>query len=193
MTIDTSVETVPQRRVSSDGVEMDIFPLPTDCASLDTLLRDLFTHHWQEIIFGPIIQGAAFEIHAEQPPTSISLFDGYLTVAFGHTHFHICIGDNKGSRSQPTGPELARHRRTSRAELYRRINGGCVPMSWGIQFFNGADEQQLTILLPNPFLDPQTEKVVARPDWSRLALWDSLRARWLGLTRPDPTDRSMAR
>jgi len=193
MTIDISIQDMPRTTIGPDGVTMDIFPLPSDCASLDTLLRDLFTHHWQDIIFGPIIQGAAFEIHAERPPTSISLFDGYLTIAFGHTHFHICIGDNKGPRSQPTSPELARHRRTSRAELYRRINGGCVPMSWGIQFFNGAGEQQLTILLPNPFLDPQTEKIATRPDWSRLALWNNLRARWLGLTGPDPIDRGMAR
>jgi len=28
------------------------------------------------------------------------------------------------------------------------------------------------------------------PDWSRLDLWDRLRARWLGLTDPDPLDRS---
>jgi hypothetical protein len=28
------------------------------------------------------------------------------------------------------------------------------------------------------------------PDWSRLALWDHLRSRWLGLAEPDPFDRS---
>ena len=49
---------------------------------------------------------------------------------------------------------------------------------------------QTTVLLPNPFLAPDTDKILKTPDWSRLDLWDRLRARWLGLTEPDPLDRS---
>jgi hypothetical protein len=60
----------------------------------------------------------------------------------------------------------------------------------GLRLFNGEDEQQTTILLPNPFLSVDSEKVLKTPDWSRLALWDRIRARWLGLTEPDPFDRS---
>jgi hypothetical protein len=118
------------------------------------------------------------------------MFDGYLTVAFGAPHFHICIGEHKGTPSNPTPPTLARHRRTSRAELYRRLDRTGAPFSWGLRLFNGADEQQITVLLPNPFLDPETDKLRKSPDWSRLGLWDRLRARWLGLTEPDPVDRS---
>jgi hypothetical protein len=33
------------------------------------------------------------------------------------------------------------------------------------------------------------DKLVQEPDWSRLALWDELRARWTGSTGPDPLDR----
>ncbi|MGE0195167.1 MAG: hypothetical protein AB7P48_06035, partial [Methylocystis sp.] len=157
------------------------------------LMRDLFENHWNEIVFGPIVQGAAWEIHANRPPTRIRLLDGYLTVAFGVTHFHVCIGENKGPRSRPTSPELATRRRTSRAELYRRLGSTCVPMSWGLQLFNGADEQQITVLLPNPFLEPKTDRFLKEPDWSRLALWDKLRARWFGLHAPDPIDRSASR
>ncbi|MEF3367127.1 hypothetical protein V3H18_11340 [Methylocystis sp. 9N] len=187
------VERAPQRIVEADGAALDVFSLPLDTASLEELFRDLFENHWSEIVFGPIIQGAAWEIHAERPPTRIRLLDGYLTVAFGVTHFHVCIGENKGPRNRPTSPELARLRRTSRAELYRRLGSTCVPMSWGLQLFNGAGEQQITVLLPNPFLEPKTDRFLKEPDWSRLALWDKLRARWLGLHEPDAIDRSASR
>ena len=62
-------------------------------------------------------------------------------------------------------------------------------MSWGLRLFNGKEEQQITVLLPNPFLD-NDDKILKTPDWSRLDLWDRLRARWLGLAEPDPLDRA---
>jgi hypothetical protein len=184
---------LPHTAVDPDGTPVDIFPLPTDSASLEALLRDLFEVHWREITFGPIIQGAAWEMRADQAPTYVGVLDGYLTVAFGVPHFHICIGETKGPRSRPTSPALAKHRRTSRAELYRTRQRSCVQMSWGLRLFNGAGEQQITVLLPNPFLDPETDRFLKQPDWSRLALWDKLRARWFGLTEPDPIDRSANR
>lgn len=192
MTI-ASIRPAPARTLEPDGAPLDIFALPADPASLEELFRDLFENHWREITFGPIIQGAAWEIHADRAPTRIGMLDGYLTVAFGVTHFHICIGETKGPRSRPTPEGLARHRRTARAELYRRFGGSCVPMSWGLRLFNGAGEQQITVLLPNPFLDPQTDRLLKEPDWSRLALWDALRARWLEADEPDPIDRSAGR
>jgi hypothetical protein len=118
------------------------------------------------------------------------MFDGYLTVAFGAPHFHICIGEHKGTASNPASLALARHRRTSRAELYRRLDRSDAPVSWGLRLFNGEGEQQITVLLPNPFLDQDSDRCLQTPEWSRLALWDSLRARWLGLTEPDPVDRT---
>mgnify|MGYP001547498006 CR=1 FL=1 len=45
------------------------------------------------------------------------------------------------------------------------------------------------MLLPNPFLD-RDDRIRRTPDWSRLALWDRLRARWLDLAEPDPLDRA---
>jgi hypothetical protein len=186
-------ETKPKRILEPDGTPLEVFPLPVDQASLKELLRDLFENHWREITFGPLIQGAAWEMRADRAPTRIGLLDGYLTVAFGAPHFHICIGETKGPRGRPTPPAVARHRRTARAELYRRIGRSCVPMSWGLQLFNGANEQQITVLLPNPFLHPETDKILKEPDWSRLALWDELRARWFGLLDPDPVDRSASR
>ncbi|MDB5410514.1 MAG: uncharacterized protein JWL84_5426 [Rhodospirillales bacterium] len=185
-----NVESLPQRVVDEDGAVHEIFALPTDAASLEALLRELFAEHWHEITFGPIIQGAAWEMRAAAPPEKIKMFDGYLTVTFGVPHFHICIGEHKGPHNNRVSPELAHHRRTGRAELYRRLSRAGTPVSWGLRLFNGKGEQQITILLPNPFLHPETDKILKVPDWSRLALWDHLRSRWLGLAAPDPFDRS---
>lgn len=183
----------PQRLTDPDGQAAEVFPLPIDPASLEKLLRELFERQWQAIVFGPIIEGAAWEMRASGPPSYVGVLDGYLTVAFGKSHFHLCIGPTSGSRDNPTPAALARRRQTARAELYRRLDGAGAPVSWGLRLFNGAGEQQVTIFFPNPFLSPETDKVVDEPDWSRLALWDELRARWTGATGPDPADRSATR
>jgi hypothetical protein len=183
-------EQEPQRVIDPDGATVDTFSLPTDEASLETLLRELFETHWRAITFGPLIQGAAWEMRAPHAPTYIGMLDGYLTVAFGPSHFHLCIGPTHGPRHAPTPPALARRRQTARAELYRRLDRAGAPASWGLRLFNGAGEQQLTILLPNPLLSPDGEKILREPDWSRLALWDELRARWTGAPGPDPVDRT---
>jgi hypothetical protein len=182
--------TRPVRSTDPDGAIVEAFSMPVDEASLEEMLRDLFENHWDKITFGPLIQGAAWEIRTAQPPTHVGMLDGYLTVAFGPSHFHLCIGPHKGSRKNPTPEALARHRRTARAELYRRLDKSGAPVSWGLRLFNGHSEQQATILLPNPFLAPTSDKVLKTPDWARLDLWDRLRSRWLGLTEPDPLDRS---
>jgi hypothetical protein len=190
MSADATAIPAPHRVTEPDGASMDVFPLPVDEASLEALLHDLFENHWREITFGPLIQGAAWEMRAAQAPTRIGVMDGYLTVAFGVPHFHICIGEHKGPPGQPVSPELARHRRTAKAELYRRLGGSCAPMSWGLRLFNGHGEQQITVILPNPFVDRDMDTLLKTPDWSHLALWDQLRARWFGLHDPDPVDRS---
>ena len=179
-----------ERVTDPDGATVEVFSLPTDEASLEKLFCDLFENHWDKITFGPLIQGAAWEIRAPHAPTDLGMLDGYLTVAFGASHFHLCIGPHKGPRNSPTPEALAHHRRTARAELYRRLDQSGAPVSWGVRLFNGHDEQQTTILLPNPFLSPDADKILERPDWSRLDLWDHLRARWLGTAEPDPLDRS---
>jgi hypothetical protein len=183
---------LPERTTDSDGQIVEVFPLPTDPESLERLLRELFERHWDAIVFGPIIQGAAWEIRAPQAPSYVGVLDGYLTVAFGKSHFHLCIGPTRGPRHDPTPTALARHRQTARAELYRRLDRSGAPVSWGLRLFNGAGEQQVTIFFPNPFLSPDTDKILQQPDWSRLALWDAMRARWTGAAGPDPLDRSAA-
>jgi len=176
------------RTVDEEGMgSLEIFPLPTEEPALCALLTDLFSEHWQTIRFGTLIQGAVFEIAAPNAPEKISMMDGYMTVDFGAWHFHLCIGEHRGSEGHPVSPALARHRRTARAELYRIVNGG-APSSWGLRLFNGADEQQLTVMLPNPFLSEEFG-LLDTPDWTQLALWDRLRSRYLHL-ESDPRDRS---
>ena len=186
----SNTETPKPRTVFELGNgSLEIFDLPTSESVLFELLKDLFENYWQEIVFGTLIQGAAWEIKASTKPERVNLYDGYITVDFGAWHFHICIGENKGSPSRPTDPVLKAHRRTSRAELYRQLSENGTPNSWGLRLYNGKDEQQLTVFLPNPFLTPEM-KIAKHPDWARLVLWDHLRSRWLGLSEPDPFDRT---
>lgn len=170
---------------------MDTFAIPTDEASLAEILRGLFSDWWSDIVFGPIVEGAAWEWRAPGPPQLIRLDDGYLTVQFGPSHFHLCIGPNRGTRRNPVPEELARRRRTARAELFRRLDPvSQSPVVWGLRLCNGAGEQQITIFFPNPLLSSDFDRTLRTPDWSKLALWDSLRERWLGLAEPDAFDRS---
>lgn len=170
---------------------LEVFPLDTSECFLFALCKDIFEHHWPSIHFGILIQGAAWEIRAPNAPTRVSLLDGYLTVDFGAWHFHICIGPHKGSRHNPATSELAAWRRTKRAELYRHLDNEGAPVSWGLRLFNGKDEQQLAVFLPNPFLSDAL-KPLPEPDWKRLELWDHLRKTCLNL-EGDPKDRSARR
>lgn len=188
MAMDT-VEVGMMRTVEEPGMgRVEVFPLPVEERALYDLLDELFRRHWASLVFGTLIQGAVWELRAPGPPEKVGMYDGYLTVDFGQWHFHICIGEHKGAPASPVEPALARHRRTARAELYRQLGPDGAPQSWGLRLYNGADEQQLTVFLPNPFIGD--DGTIARePDWSRLALWDALRASRLGLP-PDARDRT---
>jgi hypothetical protein len=176
------------RVVEEEGMGLlEIFPLSTEEADLLALFTEIFTEHWQHVRFGTLIQGSVFEVAAPNAPHKISMLDGYLTVDFGSWHFHLCIGPHRGSTRHPVPTGLALHRRTARAELYRIVADG-APVSWGLRLFNGAGEQQITVMLPNPFLSDHG--ILRKPDWNRLLLWDRLRARYLHLTEADPRDRS---
>jgi hypothetical protein len=163
---------------------IELFALPTDQDNLLRLLEKVF-EHWQVVQFGPIIQGAAYEIKAPCAPR-ITVLDGYATLDFEQWHMHICVGPTIGDPSNPTAPEVAAIRPCQRAELYRLIRQD-APVSWGLRLYNGAEEQLLTVLLPNPFLDDND--MPCEPNWERLALWDDLRDEFLNIA-PDSFDRS---
>ena len=164
-----------------DGRTEEVWPLPRDKMFLFALYRELFDDHWDKLTWGPLIPGAAYELKCPGKPERISLSDGgYLTVHWGAKgHFHLCRGGDTISGD----PALAARGRPGRVELYRRLDADGFPISWGIRMFNGHDEPQITIFLPNPFLKPE-DRIADEPDWDRLALWDDLFPRLTG----HPTD-----
>ncbi|WP_305092433.1 hypothetical protein [Prescottella sp. R16] len=175
--------TGPVDVTTESGGREQRWPFPVDEDSLLKLVHILFEEHWDDIWFGNFAEGAAWEVAAPNAPERITMFDGYVTVDFGRWHFHLCIGEHTAS-----GPELGRIRRCSRAEMYRMLGKDGAPTSWGLRLFNGRDDQMMTAMLPNPFLTDR-QKLRDAPDWTRLALWDRLRAEFLELG-PDDLDRT---
>ncbi len=158
----------------------EVWALPLEEAFLEAFLRDLFENHWQGIGLGPMIQGAAWEWKCPGAPTRIGLFDGYLTAMFGNGgHFHLCIGENRGSAANPTAPELRAHRRPSKAQIFRGFDRDAKPLTWGFEMWNGKGENGLTVFFPSPFLNDD-DTLADPPDFSRLAVWRAVSARWLG-------------
>ena len=137
------------------------------------LLTELFSRHWAEITFGPIIEGSAWEIRLATPPT-LTIRDGYLTVDTGSWHFHLCVADHRAGGNT----ELAVVRRVGRGAFFRTDGGTCVPTSWGLRLWNGLGEQMITVFFPSPFYDHETDTRRREPEWSRTALWEDFRARW---------------
>ncbi len=161
-----------QLKGETGAVKEHIWSLPIEEAFLERLLRDLFENHYDKLIFGPLIQGAAYEMKAPGPPKSVTMMDGYMTIHWGgRGHFHLCIGTNHGSKSNPNPPELIAERRPSRAEFYRGLDKSGHPVTWGFRMFNGAGAPQITIFFPNPFLS-EDDQIAEAPDWKRLSLWE---------------------
>lgn len=170
---------------------LDLFPLSLDEAFLFGLFEDLFLNHWQCFQIGPWMQGGVMEISLPQKPHLVKLFDGYVTVeAADWVHLHICIGETTGKGCEPTPHDVAEHRRPSAAQLYRKRGAKHGhPMIWGFRVLNGKGEQSFNLLINNPLLRGGKHEPIDVPDWSRLALWDHLRAQYLGLHEQDPDDR----
>jgi hypothetical protein len=178
----------PYTVVEADGVSVECFPVSLEEGVLKALVSDIYEKYWDRIHFGTHVQGAVWEIAIDKPPERIGMLDGYLTVDFGLWHCHLCIGEHKGTKGRPIDPELARIRRTSRAEFFRRLKADGAPNCWGFQMFNGVGEVQMTVFFPNPYLDSEG-KIRHVADWDKLAMWDDLRLRHAGIA-PDSKDRS---
>lgn len=165
----------------ADGrVTEDRWPVPLDPAWLQAFLTDIFDNHWQGLCFGPIIEGAAYELRPPGRPERISMGDGYLTVFYGvNGHFHLCIGRNEGAVAQG-GEALVARRRPGRAEIFRSLDPQGHPRSWGFRMENGAGEPMLHLFFPNPFITPD-DRLAEAPDWDRLATWDHVRRTYLGI------------
>jgi hypothetical protein len=154
-----------------DGTVTEYDEVPVAGDTVERLMTEIFRDHWAEVMAGPIVEGAAFEIRFTAAPR-VSMLDGYLTVDLGSWHFHLCVNDHRGA----TTPALARERRVARAAFFRAEGGSCVPGSWGLRLWNGRGEQMITVYFPNPWLDDDAERV-REPRWERTALWEDLRRR----------------
>jgi hypothetical protein len=157
---------------------LQTWQLPIDEAYLEEFLTYIFKNYWDQIVFGPLIEGAAYEMTCPREPSKIALFDGYLTVAFDGPHFHLCIGENKGSPKDPTPEDLKARRKPSVAQIFRRLDKNGAPISWGYEMKNGAGEPMISIFFASPFLSAG-DKVSKEPYWERLAMWRDISKRYL--------------
>lgn len=167
---------IEKQTTLADGRTEEVWPLSLDRDYLCELFTELFEKHWDKLTWGPLIPGAAYELKCPSAPEKITFSDfGYLTVHWGSRgHFHLCIG-----AGAEMAPDLARQRSPSRVELVRRLDAEENPISWSIRMFNGENDPQITVFLPNPFLSPE-DRIADTPDWTRLALWDDLFPRLTG-------------
>ena len=162
-----------------DGSVTDYSYFEPSDDTMDKLVKILFEHHWREIVVGPCIEGAVFEIRFAEAP-KLSMLDGYLTVDLGPWHFHLCIAKHKGNRS----PELRIKRQVARVALFEMRGQPCGGgYSWGVRLWNGFGEQMVTVFLPNPRLSDEM-RPLREPDWERLRLWYELRHQFLGEELP---------
>ncbi|MBI4398595.1 MAG: hypothetical protein HY586_05670 [Candidatus Omnitrophica bacterium] len=159
---------------SPDGSQSTYSECPLEEARLFELFQELFLKHWRQIVFGPCISGAVFEIRLSSPPKAVTYSDGYLTVDTGPWHFHLCLGYSKVSAR--ISEELAQQRRVARAAFFESTNKSCVPKSYGFRMWNGAGEQMITLFFPNPYLTEEMK--IKKPDWTRLELWKGMKAKY---------------
>ncbi len=178
-----TVEELDGSRITYEYVE------PTE-ETLRAFFQELFETHWAQIVFGPCIQGAVFEVRVTAPAKTITILDGYLTVDFGEWHFHLCIGEHRGTNANPAPKALAQLRRASKAGFFRGIGKTCAGGSWGFRMWNGANEQMVTVFFPNPYLNDQFKP--QKPDWLKLKLWNDMRQTYLPGAEAWIPDLSMA-
>lgn len=175
-----------RRVVDPRSGTFDLWDLPTEEDFLLELLGHVFRTWWPVLRFGTFVPGSVWEIRAPNAPVDVRLRNGTATVDFGAWHFHLCIGPYPVDPAVANlGGAMIQGKRTARAELGRRLNDDGAPVSWFLRLSAAAGNQQLTVWFPSPFRDDDEQRL----DWDRLAAWDDLRRRYLGL-EPDPIDRS---
>lgn len=175
--------TMTEERDAHGRVKTQRWLLSTAPDAIHGFLEDVFSLYWDRLIFGPILDGIAFEWTCPCRPDRIELDAGYLTIGFGGPHFHLCVGPG----AQPDTPE-GRQRMPGRASLFRSLDPTGAPNSWGYELRDGAGRPMLSIYFDSPFLSGP-DRIAERPDWSRLSMWRDIAARYAGLA-PDPLDEA---
>ncbi|MEH2107725.1 (2Fe-2S) ferredoxin domain-containing protein [Nostoc sp.] len=181
----TPVNKVVIEALSTEGsIEYEYFDCSTDV--LSSLLYSLFQQNWQQVGVGHIVQGGVLELEFNAPSKICILYDGYLTVVTEGWHLHLCIEANLGGPHCKTPLELRQQRQVNRAAFYRRFNAEGIPRSWGIDLWNGADENLMTIFLPNPYVEGENLLPEGKPNLSKLALYEELRDIYVLGNQPIP-------
>lgn len=165
----------------SSGIQE--WELPLDDAYLSEMLIYIFTNYWEQVIFGPDIPGAGYEMTCPQAPTFIDYSNGYLTMNFGEQHFHICLGTG----GHPYEGEK-RNRLPGRAVIFRRLDAVGAPISWGFEMWNQASHSMITVYFANPYAD-RGDKLIIPAQYERLEMWKDISQRYLGREN-DPFDAS---
>ena len=161
--------------------DLEVFPLAVSEPALLDLLTLVFDQWWEHICFGPLINGAVYELRPPHRPT-LSLLDGYLTIDFGAGHVHLCIGEHRAAPALTQRRQCDARRATPAPLGRRRADLLDVP---DVQRRGGPAAHRAAA---QPL--PRRRHGAAGP--ARLGpprRWDELRARFLGLPA-DPLDRS---
>jgi len=163
------------------------WPMPVDPDTLHDFLADIFQCYWDQLVFGPAVNGAAYEWTCPCAPDLIERDGEFLTIGVNGPHFHLCIGS---SAPDPDPAREARMQglRPAYASLYRTLDGRGAPTSWGFEMRNAAGVSMLTIYFANPFVLPG-DQLVGQPDWSRLLMWRDIAYRYLG-REPEAFDQT---
>lgn len=163
--------------------------LPTDTTYLEEFLGYIFANYWADIVYGPLVDGASYELMCPCEPTEISFSNGYLTIGFDGPHFHLCIGPVSAGEGRPPVPEdYNRKRMPSSATIFRQLDAAGAPVSWGFDMKNGAGEPMMTIFFASPFVT-RASILEQEPKWERLAMWRDISGRYL-YRAPEAFDES---
>ena len=155
-----------------------VWAAPPDRTFLEPFLRSMFEEHGEQLIFGPVLPGAAFELRAPERPDKVEVEGGFMTVHWGRRgHFHLCV-------EGPEGKPVAWSPGT--AEFYRTLDRKGLPTTWAFRLHTRGGDQQLTLFFPNPYVTDD-DGLTDTPDWSRLALWNHVMETWIGCPA-DPFD-----
>jgi hypothetical protein len=162
--------------------------LPTEAGFLKDFLFDVFTTYWADITWGPLNEGASFELLCPSAPTETSYDNGYLTIGFDGSHFHICLAPGATAPATPEAAAALVRRLPGEAWIFRQLDRDGAPVAWGFEMRNGAGAPMLTVFFASPFVSRATV-LETEPKWERLVMWRDISRRYLG-RGPEAFDES---
>jgi hypothetical protein len=176
MTNPIPISNEPNVIPANDGFTSAVqeWALPLEEAYLAEFIQYVFKNYWDQVNFGPLIEGASYEMTCAHAPTYFDLSNGFLTIACGTQHFHICVGTG----GWPVG-DTRPARLPGKAVIFRRLDMKGAPLTWGFELVNSAGTPMLTIHFSNPHAD-LGDKLLKPPRWENLAMWRDIAKRYLG-------------